>query len=50
MIDPQFWRLVAILEILLLDVLSNDACKFVMNLLPISWELFWNVNLLYFLL
>ena len=50
MIDPQFWHLVTILEILLLDVLSNDAHKFVMNLLPTSWESFENVNLLYFLL
>ena len=48
LITPLFWHLVAILEILLLHVLSNDACKFAINLLPITWESFENVNLLYF--
>ena len=47
---PPFWHLVEILEIPLLHVLYNDACKFAMNLFPISWEPFENVNLLYFLL
>ena len=46
----QFWHLVEILEILLLHILSNDACKFAINLFPISWEPFENVNLLFFLL
>ena len=46
---PWLWNLVEILEILLLHVLSNDACKFATNLFPISWEPFENVNLLYFL-
>ena len=52
MIDPpsQFWHLVEMWEILLLHVLSNDACKCAINLFPISWEPFENVNLLYFLL
>ena len=35
---PPFWHLVEILEILLLHVLYNDACKFTINLFPISWE------------
>ena len=48
---PQFWHLVQeILEILLLHVQFNDACKFAINLFPISWEPFENVNLLFFLL
>ena len=46
----RIWHLVEIFEILLLHVLSNDACKFAMNLFPISWGPFENVNLLYFLL
>ena len=36
-----------ILEILLLHVLYNDACKFTINLFPISWEPSQNVNLFY---
>ena len=44
------WHLVEILEILLLHVLSNDACKCAINSFLISWEPFENVNLLYFLL
>ena len=47
---PQVWHLVEILEILLLHVLYNDACKFTINLFPISWEPSQNVNLLYLLL
>ena len=47
---PQFWHLVEILEILLLHVLSNDACKFAINLFPISWNPFENVSVLFFLL
>ena len=31
-------------------VLSNDACKFAIHLLPITWGPLENVNLLYFLL
>ena len=42
--------LVEILENLLFHVLSNDACKFAINLFPITWGPFENVNLLYFLL
>ena len=49
-LPPWFCHLVAILEFLLLHVLSNDACKFAINPFPISWEPFENVNLLYFLL
>ena len=45
---PPFWHLVEMLEILLLHVLSNAACKFAINLFPMSWESFENVNLLYF--
>ena len=44
---PWLWHLVEFLEMLLLHVISNDACKFVTNLFPISWEPFENVNLLY---
>ena len=47
---PKIWYLVEIFEILLLHVLSNDACKFATNLFPITWGPFGNVNLLYFLL
>ena len=47
---PRIWHLVEIFEILLLHVLSNDACKFTINLFPISWGPFENVHLLYFLL
>ena len=47
---PQFWHLLAILEILLFHVLSSEAYIFAINLFPISWEPFENVNLLYFLL
>ena len=39
-----------LVEILDLHVLSNDACQCGINLFPISWEPFENVNLLYFLL
>ena len=50
--DPpsNFWHLVEILEILLFHVLSNDTCKFAINLFPITWGPFEYVNLLYFLL
>ena len=37
-------------EILILHVLSNDACTFAINLFAISWRPFQNVNLLFFLL
>ena len=47
---PRIWHLVESFEILLLHVLSNDACKFAINLHPISWGPFENVNFLYFLL
>ena len=47
---PRIWHLVEIFEILLLHVLSNDACKFAINHFPITWGPFENVNLLYFLL
>ena len=40
----EFW------ENLLFHVLSNDACKFAINLFPIMWGPFENVHLLYFLL
>ena len=43
-------HLVEIREILILHVLSNDACKFAIKLFPISWGSFENVNLLFFLL
>ena len=42
--------LVEILENLIFHVLSNYACKFAINLFPITWRPFQNVNLLYFLL
>ena len=45
--DPPCWHLVEILENLLFHVLSNDACKFAINLFPITWGPFENVNLLY---
>ena len=49
--DPcKYWHLMDIFEILLLNVLSNDACKFAIKLFPIIWGPFENVNLLYFLL
>ena len=48
--NPQFWHMVELLEIPLLHVLSSDACRFTINLFPISWEPFENVNLLYLLL
>ena len=38
------------LENLLFYVLSNDACKFAINLFPITRGPFENVNLLFFLL
>ena len=38
------------LEILLFYVQSNNTCKFALNLFPISWGPFQDVNLLYFLL
>ena len=47
---PRIWHPVEICEILLLHVLSNDPCKFAINLFPITWGPFENVNLLYFLL
>ena len=47
---PKFWHLVEIFQIILLHVLSNEACKFAINLFPISWGPFENVTLLYFLL
>ena len=37
-------------DILILYVLSNDDWKFAINLFPISWGPFENINLLYFLL
>ena len=40
--------LVDILENLLFHVLSNYACKFAINLFPITWGPFQNVKLLYF--
>ena len=47
---PSAGYLVEILENLLFHVLSNYACKFAINLFPITWGPFQNVNLLYFLL
>ena len=47
---PPAGYLVEILENLLFHVLSNNACKFAINLFPITWEPFENLNLLYFLL
>ena len=47
---PQAGYQVEIWENLLFHVLSNDACKFAINLFPIMWRPFENVNLLYFLL
>ena len=41
---------VEIWENLLFHILSNDACKFAINLFPVMWGPFENVNLLYFLL
>ena len=49
-VTPQCWHLVEIWENLLFHALSNDACKFAINLSPITWGPFENVNLLYFLL
>ena len=46
--DSLSWYLVEILENLLFHVLSNDDCKFAINLSPITWGPFENVNLLYF--
>ena len=37
-------------EILILYLWSIDDCKLAINLFPISWEPFENINLLYFLL
>ena len=48
--DIKFWHLVKIFEIPLLHIFSNDACRFAINLFPISWEPSQNVNLFYFLL
>ena len=48
--DPQDGYQVEIWENLLFHILSNDACKFAINLFPIMWGPFENVNLLYFLL
>ena len=43
---PQFLdMLLEILELLILHVLANDACKFAINLFCISWKSFENVNL-----
>ena len=47
---PPGKYLVDILENLLFHVLSNYACKFAINIFPITWGPFQNVNLLYFLL
>ena len=47
---PQAGYQVEIWDNLLFHVLSNDACKFAINLFPIMWRPFENVNLLYFLL
>ena len=47
---PSAGYLVEILENLLFHVLSNYACKFAINLFPITWGPFQNVNLLNFLL
>ena len=47
---PSPGYLVEILENLPFHVLSNYACKFAINLFPITWGPFQNVNLLYFLL
>ena len=47
---PQDGYQVEIWENLLFHILSNDACKFAINLFPIMWRPFENVNLLYFLL
>ena len=47
---PRIWHLVETLQIRLYYVLSNDACKFPINLFPITWGPFEDVNLLYFLL
>ena len=47
---PQAGYQVEIWENLLFHVLSNDACKFAINIFPIMWGPFENVNLLYFLL
>ena len=44
---PRIWHLV---EILPVHVQSNDACKFAINLFPISWGPVEDVHLLYFLL
>ena len=49
-VPPQCWHLMEILENVLFHVLYNDACKFAINLFPITWGPFENVNLLYFLL
>ena len=48
--DPQSWHLVEILENLLFHVLCNNAFKFAIDLFPITWDSFEDVNLLYFLL
>ena len=48
--DPLIWYLVEICEILLLHVLSNDAYKFAINIVPISCGPFGNVNFLFILL
>ena len=48
--DPPSWHLVEILENLLFHVLCNNAFKFAIDLFPITWESFEDVNLLYFLL
>ena len=47
-IPPQY--LVEIWENLLFHVLSNDECKFAINLFLFTWGPCENVNLLYFLL
>ena len=48
-IDPPSY-MVEIWKNLLFHVLSNDACKFAIHLVPITWGPFVNVNLLYYLL
>ena len=49
-VPPWSWHPVEIWENLLFHALSNDACKFAINLFPFTWGPFENVNLLYVLL
>ena len=48
--DPPDLTMLEIFEILLLHVLSKDACQFAINLFPVSWGSFENIHWLYFLL